>query len=333
MRVIVPMAGLGKRMRPHTLTTPKPLISIAGKPIVQRLVEYLSEMCDDKIEHIAFIVGDFGREVEMNLLTIAENLGAVGSIHYQDVPLGTAHAILCAEEHLKDHVIIAFADTLFYADFKVNEAADGVIWVQKVENPQQFGVIKVSEEGHISEFIEKSQVFVSDLAIIGIYYFRDGENLKKELQYLLDNDIKEKGEYQLTTAMEHMKNKGLKLFPGEVKQWLDCGNKDATVDTNRQVLEHHKNEPLIDSSSIIENSTIIPPSYIGPEAIIRNSVIGPHVSIGEKSIVESCVLSNSIVQKHSFIKNRLINNSMVGSYVLLKGQPQDISIGDYCTDI
>ncbi len=327
------MAGLGKRMRPHTLTTPKPLISIAGKPIVQRLVEYLSEMCDDKIEHIAFIVGDFGREVEMNLLTIAENLGAVGSIHYQDVPLGTAHAILCAEEHLKDHVIIAFADTLFYADFKVNEAADGVIWVQKVENPQQFGVIKVSEEGHISEFIEKSQVFVSDLAIIGIYYFRDGENLKKELQYLLDNDIKEKGEYQLTTAMEHMKNKGLKLFPGEVKQWLDCGNKDATVDTNRQVLEHHKNEPLIDSSSIIENSTIIPPSYIGPEAIIRNSVIGPHVSIGEKSIVESCVLSNSIVQKHSFIKNRLINNSMVGSYVLLKGQPQDISIGDYCTDI
>jgi glucose-1-phosphate thymidylyltransferase len=202
-----------------------------------------------------------------------------------------------------------------------------------VENPQQFGVIKVSEEGHISEFIEKSQVFVSDLAIIGIYYFRDGENLKKELQYLLDNDIKEKGEYQLTTAMEHMKNKGLKLFPGEVKQWLDCGNKDATVDTNRQVLEHHKNEPLIDSSSIIENSTIIPPSYIGPEAIIRNSVIGPHVSIGEKSIVESCVLSNSIVQKHSFIKNRLINNSMVGSYVLLKGQPQDISIGDYCTDI
>ncbi len=327
------MAGLGKRMRPHTLTTPKPLISIAGKPIVQRLVEYLAEMCDDKIEHIAFIVGDFGKEVEISLMSIAQNLGAVGSIHYQDVPLGTAHAILCAEEHLKDHVIIAFADTLFYADFKVDENADGVIWVQKVENPQQFGVIKVSDEGYISEFIEKSPVFVSDLAIIGIYYFRDGENLKHELQYLLHHDIKEKGEYQLTTAMEQMKNKGLRLFPGEVKQWLDCGNKDATVDTNRQVLEHHKNESLIDKSAVIENSTVVQPSYIGPDAIIRNSVIGPHVSIGEKSVIESCIISNTIVQKHSFIKNRVINNSMIGSYVQLKGQLQELSIGDYNTDV
>jgi glucose-1-phosphate thymidylyltransferase len=327
------MAGLGKRMRPHTLTTPKPLISIAGKPIVQRLVEYLAEMCDDKIEHIAFIVGDFGKEVEISLMSIAENLGAVGSIHYQDVPLGTAHAILCAEEHLKDHVIIAFADTLFYADFKVDENADGVIWVQKVDNPQQFGVIKVSDEGYISEFIEKSPVFVSDLAIIGIYYFRDGENLKYELQYLLHHDIKEKGEYQLTTAMEQMKNKGLRLFPGEVKQWLDCGNKDATVDTNRQVLEHHKNESLIDKSAVIENSTVVQPSYIGPDAIIRNSVIGPHVSIGEKSVIESCIISNTIVQKHSFIKNRVINNSMIGSYVQLKGQLQELSIGDYNTDV
>jgi glucose-1-phosphate thymidylyltransferase len=333
MRVIVPMAGLGKRMRPHTLTTPKPLIPIAGKPIVQRLVEYLAEMCDDKIEHIAFIIGDFGKDVEKNLLKIAEDLGAKGSIHHQEVPLGTAHAILCAEEHLKDHVIIAFADTLFYADFKVNEDADGVIWVQKVENPQQFGVVKIGGEGHIIEFIEKSPVFVSDLAIIGIYYFRNGENLKEELKYLIDNDIKEKGEYQLTTAMEHMKNKGLKLFPGEVQQWLDCGNKDATVDTNKQVLEHQKSERLIDKTAIIENSTVIPPTYIGAGAVIRNSVIGPHVSVGEKTYLDSCIIKNSIIQTHTRIKNRVIQNSFIGNHVTMNAQPDDLSVGDYSTEM
>ncbi len=333
MRVIVPMAGLGKRMRPHTLTTPKPLIPVAGKPIVQRLVEYLGEMCEDKIQHIAFVVGDFGKETEKDLLKIAEDLGAKGSIHHQEIPLGTAHAILCAREHLKEHVIIAFADTLFYADFKVNEDADGVIWVQKVENPQQFGVIKVAPEGHISEFIEKSPVIVSDLAIIGIYYFRDGENLKHELQFLLDNDIKEKGEYQLTTAMEHMKNKGLKLYPGEVAQWLDCGNKDATVDTNKQVLEHEKNKRLIDKSALIENSTIIPPSYIGPDAVIRNTIIGPHVSIGEKSLIENSVIKNSIIQSNSSIKNKILQNSMVGNFVSLSGQMEDLSIGDYSVEV
>jgi glucose-1-phosphate thymidylyltransferase len=326
------MAGMGKRMRPHTFTTPKPLIPIAGKPIVQRLVEYLAEMCEDKIEHIAYVIGDFGKEVEKDLLEIAANLGAKGSIHYQETPLGTAHAIICAKEYLKDRVIIAFADTLFYANFKVNEDADGVIWVQKVENPQQFGVVKIAPEGHIAEFVEKSPVFVSDLAIIGIYYFRDGENLRDELQYLLDHDIKEKGEYQLTTAMEHMKNKGLKLYPGEVEQWLDCGNKDATVDTNKQVLEHHKNDRLIDKSAIVENATIIPPTFIGPHATVKNSVVGPYVSIGEKTLIENCIIKNSIVQTHSRIKNRLIQNSMIGNHVSMNGHTDDVSVGDYSSD-
>ena len=327
------MAGLGKRMRPHTLTTPKPLIPIVGKPIVQRLVEYLSEMCDDKITHVAYVVGDFGKETEKNLVSIAENLGATSSIHHQEDPLGTAHAILCAKDHLKEHVIIAFADTLFYADFKVNEDADGLIWVQKVNNPQQFGVVKIGPDGYITEFVEKSPVFVSDLAIIGIYYFRDGENLRNELQYLLDHDIKEKGEYQLTTAMEHMKNKGLKLYPGEVLQWLDCGNKDATVDTNKQVLEHHRHERLIDKSALIENSTVIPPTYVGADAVIRNSVVGPHVSIGDKSHIENVVITNSIVQTNSLIKNHVIQNSMIGNHVTMIGAPDDLSIGDYSTGV
>lgn len=331
MRVIVPMAGLGKRMRPHTLTTPKPLIPVAGKPIVQHLVEYLAEIAGDEIDHIAFVIGDFGKETEKNLLKIAESLGAKGSIHYQDEPLGTAHAILCAQEHLKDRVIIAFADTLFYTDFKIPAKADGVIWVKQVENWQQFGVVKVAKGGYITEFVEKSPTYVSDLAIIGIYYFKNGENLRCELQHLLDHDIKEKGEYQLTTAMENMKNKGQKLFPGKVNEWLDCGNKDSTVDTNRAVLEHKKNERLIDKTAIIESSIIIPPSFIGAHVTIRNSVIGPHASIGDRTTIENSIIKSSIIQTHSRIKNQLIQNSMIGNHVTMNGVLSDVSVGDYST--
>ena len=326
------MAGLGKRLRPHTLTTPKPLIPIAGKSIVQRLVEYLGETSGEKIEHIAYVVGEFGNETEKILLKIASDAGSKGSIHYQDEPLGTAHAILCAAEHLKGKVIVAFADTLFYSGYRIPEKADGVIWVKKIENPQQFGVVKVGSDGSITEFVEKSPVFVSDLAIIGIYYFKDGENLRKELQYLIDQNIRDKGEYQLTTAMEHMKNKGLKLYPGEVDEWLDCGNKDATVDTNRSVLSRMKEERLIDRSAVVENSTIIPPTFIGSGAVIRNSVVGPHVSVGEKSHIENCIIKNSIVQTHTKIKNRLLQNSMVGNHVTLGGDWDDLSIGDYSSD-
>lgn len=323
------MAGLGKRMRPHTLTTPKPLIPVAGKPIVQHLVEYLASIAGDEIEHIAYVVGDFGKETEDNLISIAASLGAKSSIHYQDEPLGTAHAILCAEEQLQGRVIVAFADTLFYTDFKIPEDADGVVWVKKVENWQQFGVVKVGAQGYITDFVEKSPTYVSDLAIIGIYYFKDGENLKKELQFLLDQDIKDKGEYQLTTAMEHMKQKGLKLYPGEVNEWLDCGNKDATVDTNRAVLEHNKNERLINKSATIENSVIIPPSFIGKNAVIKNSVIGPFVSVGDKSVIENCNISNSIILSSSTVKNKIMKKSMIGNHTVISGHMDELSAGDY----
>src|ERR1043165_4986984 len=208
MRIIIPMAGAGKRIRTHTLTVPKPLIPVAGKPIVQWLVEDLIKTCKEKVTEIAYVIGDFGKEAEKNLLAIAENLGARGSIYYQDEPLGTAHAILCAKDALKGKIIVAFADTLFRADFTMDEDKDGIIWVNKIEDPRMFGVVKVNPQGIITDFVEKPQEFVSDLAIIGIYYFKDGANLRKEMQYLIDNDIKDKGEYQLTNAMENMRIKG-----------------------------------------------------------------------------------------------------------------------------
>jgi len=283
MRIIVPMAGMGKRMRPHTLTIPKPLIPVGGKPIVQRLVEDITKVCGEPIEEIAYIIGDFGQEVEKNLINIAEKLGAKGTIYYQDEPLGTAHAILCAKESLKGKVVVAFADTLFKADFTIDTSKEGIIWVNKIEDPRAFGVVKINSNNVITDFVEKPQEFVSDLAIIGIYYIKDGEYLRSELQYLLDNDIKDKGEYQLTNALENMKNKGTKFSPESVTEWLDCGNKDATVYTNQRILELNKNDQLISNSMKKNNSIVIEPCFIGENVEITDSVVGPHVSIGANS--------------------------------------------------
>lgn len=325
------MAGMGKRMRPHTLTTPKPLIPIAGKAIVQRLVEDIAGACPEKVDEIAFIIGRFGKETEDNLKKIATDLGAKGSIYYQDEALGTAHAILCAKEALTGKVVVAFADTLFKADFKMDDSLDGIIWVQKVEDPKPFGVVKVNEKNVITDFVEKPTQFVSDLAIIGIYYFKDGENLRKELQYLIDNNIKDKGEFQLTSALENMKNKGVNLSPGKVIEWLDCGNKDSTVYTNQRILEFNKEKSMLSKSHKSHNSVIIEPCYIGENVQLINSVVGPHVSIGNNSIIEDSVVKNSIIQTHSKITASNINNSMFGNYVEFKSSNSELSIGDYST--
>ncbi len=329
MKVIVPMAGMGKRMRPHTLTVPKPLIPVAGKPIVQRLVEEIAKVTAEKIDEIAYVIGDFGKEVENKLISIAESLGAKGSIYYQDEPLGTAHAIYCAEPSIEGKTIVAFADTLFKADFKMDDSADGLIWVNQIDDPSAFGVVKMNEEGVITDFVEKPKEFVSDLAIIGIYYFKEGEVLREELKYLIDNKIVVNGEYQLTDALENMQKKGVKFMPGQVDEWLDCGNKNATVYTNQRILEHHKDENLVASSAELTDSVIIEPVFIGEGAVIRNSVVGPHVSIGAGSKVEQSVLSNSIVQENSQLENTAMTNSMIGNYVIYKDEAKDVSIGDY----
>ncbi len=332
MNIIIPMAGMGKRMRPHTLTVPKPLIPIAGKPIVQRLVEDIAKVCSEKIEEIAFVVGEFGVEVEAKLLYIAEKVGAKGSIYYQKDALGTADAILCAKEALNGKVIVAFADTLFAADFKLDSAQEGIIWVHRVEDPSQFGVVKLNDQGAITEFIEKPKEFITDLAIIGIYYFKDGEYLKDELQYLIDNNIKEKGEFQLTNALENMKKKGTKFIPGQVNEWLDCGNKDATIFTNQRILEIVKvTENLVSQKILNSNSVIIEPCYIGADVQLINSVIGPHVSIGAGSIIEKSIITNSIIQNQTTIINSVISNSMIGNNAIYKQKGSELSLGDYST--
>ncbi len=332
MKIIVPMAGRGKRMRPHTLSVPKPLIPIAGKPIVQRLVEDIVEVCGQAVNEVAFIIGDFGDQVEKDLIAVAESKGAKGSIYYQDQPLGTAHAILCAANSLEGPVVVAFADTLFRADFVLDTASDGVIWTNRVNDPRQFGVVKKDADGVITDFVEKPETFVSDEAIIGIYYFRDGANLRSELQYLIDHNITDKGEYQLTDALSNMKNKGLRFTSGTVNDWMDCGNKDITVDTNARVLGYIQGkEQLRAPSALVENSEITEPCMLAEGVVVRNSKIGPGVSIGAGTLIENCHINRAIIGEACKLENVNLENSMIGNFVRFNGKFTHVSIGDYST--
>ncbi len=330
MNIIIPMAGMGKRMRPHTLTIPKPMLPVAGKPIVQRLVEDIAKVVDEPIEDIAFVIGAFGKETEEGLLHIAQSVGAKGSIHYQLEALGTAHAILCASQALSGKVVVAYADTLFKADFKLDSTKEGIIWVNCVENPNQFGVVKLNNDGSIEGFYEKPSTFVSDLAIIGIYYFKDGEYLKQELQYLLDKKITTGGEYGITDGLQNMMKKGIAFHTETVTEWLDCGNKDATVDTNKRVLDLVQDqETLIHPNADIDDAIIIEPCFIAEGAVVQNSVIGPHVSIGAKTHISNSVIKNSIIQNNSRLDNQLIENSMIGNNSQLLGKSKSLSLGDF----
>lgn len=326
------MAGRGSRLRPHTLTIPKPLIPIAGKPIVHRLVEDIAGVIGEEIEEIAFIIHEsFGKQVEKDLIAIAEKLGSKGTIYYQNEALGTAHAIMCAKESLSGNVVVAYADTLFRADFSLDTTADSVIWVKQVDDPSAFGVVQLNDKNEIVDFVEKPKDFVSDLAIIGIYYFKSGETLRSELQYLLDNNIVKGGEYQLTDALENMKQKGMRFVPGKVDQWMDCGNKNVTVETNSRMLGFLVQDGvnLVSATVKNENSNIIQPCFIGENVVLKNATIGPNVSIGDGTVVENSNISNSLIQTHAKITNAHLDNAMIGNFAKFDGKFTSVSIGDY----
>jgi glucose-1-phosphate thymidylyltransferase len=334
MNIIVPMAGRGSRLRPHTLTVPKPLVPVGGKPIVHRLVEDIAAVCTEKIDEIAFVIGvDFGDEVEKELIAVAASLGAKGSIHYQEKPLGTAHAVLCAKEKLTGPVVVAFADTLFKANFKIDPNDDGILWVKQIEDPSAFGVIKMNDKGEIIDFVEKPKEFVSDLAMIGIYYFKDGERLRTELEYLIDNNIIKGGEYQLPDGLRRLTEAGYKFKPGEVIEWLDCGNKEVTVHTNQRVLDYdfEKNKMMVAESADIIDSVIIPPCFIDEGVVIENSVVGPHVSLGKGTRIMNSIITNSNIQQNSEITNAILKDSMIGSNANYVGSARDLSLGDFST--
>jgi len=286
MKIIVPMAGRGSRLRPHTLTVPKPLIPVAGKPIVHRLVSDIAKVLGEPIEEIAFILGP---------------------------------------------AVIAYADTLIRADFNLDKNADSVIWTKKVNNPEAYGVVNLNEDNHIIELVEKPDTFVSDQAVIGIYYFKDVNVLRNELQYVLDNNIINGGEYQINDGIKRMMANGKVFVTGKVDEWMDCGNKNVTVETNQRMLGFLQNdgESLLSGSIQNENSTIIEPCFIGDNVVLKNSQVGPHVSIGNGTIIENSTIKNTIIQNESQIKNATLNDAMIGNFVKYDGDFKTISIGDF----
>jgi glucose-1-phosphate thymidylyltransferase len=334
MKIIVPMAGRGSRLRPHSLTVPKPLIPVAGKPIVHRLVEDIVKILKEPIEEIAFILGDeafFGSDVVKSLEELAEGLGAKASIYRQDLPLGTGHAIMCAKESLSGPAVIAYADTLIRADFDLDPTADAVIWVKQVDRPEAFGVVKMNEKNEITKLVEKPTEFVSDLAVIGIYYFKEVGDLKKELQTVLDNNIQNGGEYQINDGIKAMMANGKVFKTGSVDEWMDCGNKDVTVETNSRMLGflHKDSAELVHRTVRLENSTIIPPCYIGEDVALINTTVGPNVSLGKGCHVLGGTIKNSLIQSHVHISNANLDNAMIGNHVTFKGDFTSVSIGDY----
>lgn len=332
MKIIIPMAGRGSRLRPHTLTIPKPLIPIAGKPIVHRLVEDIAGVLNQDIEEIAFIIHEsFGKPVEDDLIAIAEKLGAKGTIYYQNEALGTGHAIMCAKDSLSGPAVIAYADTLIRANFDLDTNADSVIWVKQVDQPEAFGVVNLNDANEIIELVEKPKEFVSDLAVIGIYYFKDIAVLKNELQAVLDNNIVHGGEYQINDGIKQMMAKGMKFVPGEVDEWMDCGNKEVTVDTNSRMLRflYDDGEHLIGKNVKRDNSMIIPPCYVGDDVVLINATVGPNVSLGKGCHVQNSSIKNSLIQTNTQIKNANLDNAMIGNNVSFDGNFTSISIGDY----
>ena len=329
------MAGRGSRLRPHSITVPKPLIPVAGQPIVHRLVKDIAKVLKQPIEEIAFVLGDpawFGDDVVVSLETLANNLGAKASIYRQDLPLGTGHAIMCAKPSLSGPAVIAYADTLIRAEFDLDPTADSVIWTKQVNNPEAYGVVKLNNKQEIVELVEKPKEFVSDQAVIGIYYFKDVAVLKDKLQQVLDENVTNGGEYQINDGIKRMMADGKVFKTGTVSEWMDCGNKAITVETNARMLGFLKadgDEQLIASSVILGNAEIIEPCFIGENVKITDSIIGPNVSIGHNSVIDNSIVKNSLIQTHTHIKNANLDEAMIGNHVQYNGNFTKVSIGDY----
>ena len=335
MKIIVPMAGRGSRLRPHSLTVPKPLIPVAGQPIVHRLVRDIAKVLKQPVDEIAFVLGDpawFGDDVVTSLEALAKSLGAKASIYRQDQPLGTGHAIMCAKPSLSGPAVIAYADTLIRADFDLDAEADSVIWTKKVANPEAYGVVKLNAKDEIVELVEKPKQFVSDQAVIGIYYFKDVAVLKDKLQEILDENITNGGEYQINDGIKRMMAEGKVFKTGTVDEWMDCGNKAITIETNKRMLgflESDGEEQLVASSVTLENATIIEPCFIGEHVVLKNSTIGPFVSVGESTVIENSSIANSLIQNETHIKNAHLEDAMIGNHVTYNGKFTKVSLGDY----
>ena len=324
MNLIIPMAGQGTRLRPQTLLTPKPLINIAGSLLVQRIVEVILKKTLRPINEIGFIIEKKDEKIENILKDIMSQLNLRYHIFYQGSPQGTAHAIYSARTLLKGPTLIVFADTLFDADLDFSDEHDGCVLVKEVDNPSSYGVVKTNKEGHIIEFIEKPKKPASNLAIVGLYYFKEAKFLSTEIKDILHNKVRVKGEFQLTTALENLKNKKFIFTPHKIKSWLDFGTPKNLLYSHAEILKHESN-----TFPEFSNTIIKPPCYIASDAEIKDSIIGPNVSVGQGTIIKNSKIQNTIIQSYSKIHSADLDGSLIGSFVEYDQKHKSVNLGDY----
>ena len=326
MKLIIPMAGMGTRLRPLTLTVPKPLLKLAGKSIVNHLIDNISKVTDEEITDIGFVIGNFPFTVDDTLKELASLIGAKCHIFVQSQPLGTAHAVYQAKKLLDGKVIVAFADTIFTTNEKFNLNNDAVIFTKKVDNPYAYGVVKKNNEGFIDDFVEKPKTFVSDEAIIGIYYFKNAEFLASVIDKMISENMLDSGEYQLTRALKMMLDNNVKFRSYQIDKWLDTGRFDVLLSTHKELL---KNFEQCHKKYILSNTHIVHPVSIGRNVEIQNSVIGPYVSIEDNTTIIDCEIENSIIYSNSTIKNCSLKDSVIGSNSKINKVSHKIYVSDF----
>jgi glucose-1-phosphate thymidylyltransferase len=327
MKIVIPMAGYGTRLRPHTWSKPKPLVSVAGKPVLGHVLDMF--MGISNIDEVIFIVGYLGEQVE-----------AFMSEHYPDIPrqfvvqeemLGQSHALWLAREHLRGPICMVFVDTVIEADLSglPNEKADAVAWVKQVDDPRRFGVAEVDDQGAVQRLIEKPDDISNNLAVVGFYYFKEAERLVQAIEAQLESGDQLGGEFYLVDAINIMLDRGLNMRTEKVDIWKDCGKPDALLETNRYLLDNQRDNTT--EASQREGTIIVPPVYIHPTAAISESVIGPHASIGPQCVIQRSIVRDSIIEAGVVVQDSLLVDSIVGKESHVVGQPRRLNVGDHST--
>lgn len=327
MKIIIPLAGRGTRLRPHTYARPKPLISLAGKPILGHILDALPS----DPEEVVFITGEMAEAIEQY---VAANYRFQARYLQQEEPKGPAHAVHLAREFVTGPVLITYSDTLFEADLTAIDRteADGVVFVKEVSHPRRFGLV-VLENGAIRRLVEKPREPPSNLAAIGTYYIRDAQFLFRCIEDLLREKRQRRGEFYLTDAFQRMIDAGARLEASDVGAWYDCGTVDALLETHRHLLGKRENQTSVAPKKGMNDSLLVPPVHVARSAKIRHSVVGPYVTIGERSTVQSSVLSDCIVGERTRIENCVLAHSIVGDETAIAGQVQKVNIGDHSTSV
>lgn len=321
LKVILPVAGIGKRLRPHTLNKPKVLLKVAGKPIIGHILEGISDIA---VEEIIFIVGYRGEQIESY---VKENFSLKSRFINQEKQMGLGHAIYLTREYVEssDDLLILLGDTIFDTDMRrIIKSEESLIGVREVKNPSRFGVVKL-DNNRITGFVEKPDRFVSNLAIVGIYFFKEPLMLFEALEEIIEEDIKTKGEYQLTDALQKIVDRKLRIGVYPVEGWFDCGKPETLLSTNRYLLEKYSER--IER----EDSKIFNPVYIGKDTLLEGSVVGPYAAIGDGCEIIDSKIENSIIDSNSTVKKCLLKNSIVGKNTFIKGKFDCLNVGDFST--